>query len=87
MDDRSDDDENPANPSRRSALACAGWIGTGMLWTMAAGMPRTLGLIGSAEAAGADANAFTFLQMSDNHIGFKAGPYQDVGRSSPRSGW
>jgi 3',5'-cyclic AMP phosphodiesterase CpdA len=49
-----------------------------MLWTMAAGMPRTLGMIGSAEAAEADANAFTFVQMSDNHIGFKAGPYQDV---------
>jgi hypothetical protein len=63
------------HPTRRTALACAGWIGTGMLWTVAGGVPRTLGLIGSAEAAPTD---FTFLQMSDSHIGFKAGPYQDV---------
>lgn len=68
-------DTGPKNPSRRETLACAGWIGTGMLWTMVAGVPRTLGLIGEAQAATAN---FTFVQMSDNHIGFKAGPYQDV---------
>jgi 3',5'-cyclic AMP phosphodiesterase CpdA len=76
MNDSRDNDEQLDNPSRRTALACAGWIGTGVVWTLAAGVPRTLGLIGSAEAAGA--TGFTFAQMSDNHIGFKAGPYQDV---------
>ena len=68
----------PENPDRRSAMACLGWIGTGMLWTMAAGVPRTLGAIGSAAAATVDSASFTFLQVSDSHIGFKAGPYQDV---------
>ena len=71
-----EDDSAPRNPARRVALACAGWIGTGMVWSVAGGVPRTAGLIGTAEAA--DAKGFTFLQMSDNHIGFKAGPYQDV---------
>jgi 3',5'-cyclic AMP phosphodiesterase CpdA len=61
--------------SRRGLMACVGWIGTGMVFSMAGGVPRTLGLIGEAEAA---VDEFTFVQMSDNHIGFKAGPYQNV---------
>jgi 3',5'-cyclic AMP phosphodiesterase CpdA len=47
-----------------------------MLWTLIGGVPRTLGMIGEAQAASAE--DFTFVQMSDSHIGFKAGPYQDV---------
>ncbi|MCB8874195.1 metallophosphoesterase family protein [Acidisoma silvae] len=62
---------------RRSVMECAAWIGTGLLWTVVGGVPRTLGLIGTAEADSVQ-GGFTFLQMSDNHIGFKAGPYQDV---------
>jgi 3',5'-cyclic AMP phosphodiesterase CpdA len=76
MDEINRQPETPENPTRRSVLACAGWIGTGMVWTIAAGVPRTIGAIGSAQAA--EAQGFTFVQMSDNHIGFKAGPYQDV---------
>jgi 3',5'-cyclic-AMP phosphodiesterase len=70
-------DDDKARPSRRDFMECAGWFGTGMLWTMVAGVPATVGLIGSA-AADTPQEGFTFLQMSDNHIGFKAGPYQDV---------
>jgi Calcineurin-like phosphoesterase len=70
------DDETIA-PSRRKFMECVGWIGTGMLWTVSAGVPATVGLIGSAAAEATQAD-FTFLQMSDSHIGFKAGPYQDV---------
>lgn len=64
-------------PSRRKFMECVGWIGTGMLWTVSAGVPTTVGLIGGA-AAETTQEDFTFLQMSDSHIGFKAGPYQDV---------
>ncbi|HEX3983878.1 MAG TPA: metallophosphoesterase [Acidisoma sp.] len=69
------DETSPA--SRRTVMECAGWIGAGMLWTVVAGVPRTIGMIGTADAAEA-LESFTFLQMSDSHIGFKAGPYQDV---------
>ena len=71
-----DESDKPAIVSRRGAMECAGWIGTGMLWAVVAGVPRTVGLIGSAEAA--ETGGFSFVQMSDSHIGFKAGPYQDV---------
>jgi hypothetical protein len=44
------------------------WAGTAVVWTVAGGVPRSLGLVGetNAEAAG-----FTFVQIRDSHIGFK----------------
>jgi len=54
--------------SRRGALECMIWAGTGVLWTLAAGVPKSLSLLGEAQAA--EATGFTFLQISDSHIGF-----------------
>jgi 3',5'-cyclic AMP phosphodiesterase CpdA len=54
--------------SRRKVLECMTWAGTGVLWTVAGGVPASLGLIGEAKAQGA--GAFTFLQISDSHVGF-----------------
>lgn len=53
---------------RRHALECMIWAGTGVLWAMSGGVPHSVGLIGEAKAAQTD--GFTFLQMSDSHIGF-----------------
>ncbi len=53
--------------SRRKVLECMTWAGTGVLWTVAGGIPRSLGLVGEAHAQGA---GFTFLQISDSHVGF-----------------
>ncbi len=44
------------------------WAGTGVLWTLSGGVPKSLGLLG--EAAAAVPTGFTFLQISDSHIGF-----------------
>ena len=52
--------------SRRHALECMIWAGTGVLWTMAGGVPKST-LLGSAVAAEA---GFSFLQISDSHVGF-----------------
>jgi len=54
--------------SRRKVLECMTWAGTGVLWTVAGGVPRSLGLVGEAQAQGA--SALTFLQISDSHVGF-----------------
>jgi hypothetical protein len=54
--------------SRRKILECMTWAGTGVLWTIAGGMPRSVGIIG--EAAAAEASGLTFLQISDSHVGF-----------------
>jgi hypothetical protein len=54
--------------SRRKVLECMTWAGTGVLWTISGGVPRSLGLIDQAMAQ--DAPGLTFLQISDSHVGF-----------------
>jgi Calcineurin-like phosphoesterase len=56
---------------RRGALECMIWAGTGVLWTIAGGVPRSSSLFGISEAKAQAAGGFTFLQISDSHIGFK----------------
>jgi len=63
-DHRNDND----GPSRRRVLECMTWAGTGVLWTVAGGVPRSLGIVNEAMAAGA--GGLTFLQISDSHMGF-----------------
>src|SRR5258706_8276994 len=58
---------------RRGALECMIWAGTGVLWTMAGGVPRS-SVLGISEAMAQAASGFTFLQISDSHIGFKQAP-------------
>src|SRR5882757_3853925 len=42
--------------SRRHALECMIWTGTGVLWTVSGGVPKSLSLLGRAEAATAAAH-------------------------------
>lgn len=61
-------DHDAPDLDRRQALECMVWAGTGVLWGLTGGIPRSVGLIGQAVAA--EPAGFTFLQMSDSHIGF-----------------
>ncbi len=61
-------DDQKKGLGRREVLECMVWAGTGVLWTVSGGVPHSVGLIG--EAAAAEPAGFTFLQMSDSHIGF-----------------
>ena len=54
--------------NRRKVLECMTWAGTGVLWTISEGVPRSLGIIDTALAA--EPNKITFLQISDSHVGF-----------------
>jgi 3',5'-cyclic AMP phosphodiesterase CpdA len=58
----------PKGLSRRKVLECMTWAGTGVLWTVTGGVPRSLGLVGEANAQAA--GGLTFLQISDSHVGF-----------------
>jgi 3',5'-cyclic AMP phosphodiesterase CpdA len=55
---------------RRHALECMIWAGTGVLWTVSGGVPKSMSLLGDAQAAETSASALTFLQISDSHVGF-----------------
>ena len=67
---------------RRNFLSCMAWAGTGLLWTMAGGVPTsklfaaTSG--GPSDSKGHAAAGFSFVQISDSHIGFNKPANQDV---------
>jgi len=54
--------------NRRKVLECMTWAGTGVLWTIAGGVPRSVGIMDQALAA--EPSGLTFLQISDSHVGF-----------------
>jgi 3',5'-cyclic-AMP phosphodiesterase len=54
---------------RRGFLECMAWVGTGVLWTATGGVLSSR-LVTDAAAA-ADAGTFSFVQISDTHVGFK----------------
>jgi 3',5'-cyclic AMP phosphodiesterase CpdA len=62
------DERNAEGLTRRKVLECMTWTGTGVLWTVAGGVPHSLGLVGEAQAA--EPAGLTFLQISDSHAGF-----------------
>jgi 3',5'-cyclic AMP phosphodiesterase CpdA len=62
------DRDNRNGVSRRKILECMTWAGTGVVWTVGGGMPRSLGIIGEATAA--ETGGLSFLQISDSHVGF-----------------
>src|ERR1700690_2401481 len=64
-----DHDNHEDGVSRRHALECMLWAGSGVLWTVAGGVPTSLSLLGHAEAA-TPASSFTFLQIAGSHVGF-----------------
>jgi 3',5'-cyclic AMP phosphodiesterase CpdA len=66
----SEDVKDARGVNRRRAMQCLMWGSAGVLWTMSGGVPKALRLDG--EAVAAEAGSFSFAQISDTHIGFKA---------------
>jgi 3',5'-cyclic AMP phosphodiesterase CpdA len=60
--------EEAGRVSRRGLLCCAPWLGTGVVWVLAGGVPYATGLLGEAQAQAP--GGLTFVQISDSHIGF-----------------
>jgi hypothetical protein len=61
---------------RRGMLKCMAWVGTGLVWGLSGGVPAAR-LLGQ-EPRQAGPNDFSFVQISDSHIGFSRAPNQDV---------
>ena len=71
-------DLNHDGVDRRGFLKCMAWAGTGLVWTLSGGVP-----VSKVFAKGAKKNAmgggdFTFVQISDSHIGFDKPANPDV---------
>jgi len=77
MKDFRHEEEGPASPDRRKALGClAAWSGAAVVWSIAGGVPRTVGAMGTGKSAAT--SGFTFVQISDTHIGFNKPANPDV---------
>src|SRR5258708_40228851 len=64
---------------RRGFLKCMAWAGPGVLWTMTGGILKSQTLSQGSDAAGVAAGAdFSFVQISDSHIGFNKEANKDV---------
>jgi 3',5'-cyclic AMP phosphodiesterase CpdA len=68
-DERADD-----GIDRRGFLKCMQWVGTGVIWSLAGGVPVSR-LLSADVTQPAD---FTFVQISDTHIGFNRPANSDV---------
>jgi len=67
------DAEDPISASRRDALKCMAWAGTGALWALNAGVAHGALLDKAPPATG-----FSFLQLSDSHVGFNKAANPDA---------
>ncbi len=61
---------------RRGFLKCMAWAGTGLVWTFAGGVPVSR-IFGQAMHAHKPSD-FSFIQISDSHIGFNKPANPDV---------
>jgi 3',5'-cyclic AMP phosphodiesterase CpdA len=61
---------------RRGFLKCMAWAGTGVVWAVSGGMLGCSRV--EQEADQAAAPTFTFVQVSDSHLGFSSDPNRDV---------
>jgi Icc protein len=72
---------SPDGIDRRNFLGCMAWAGTGLLWTITGGVPASTLLTqpANAETGGSPRREdFSFVQISDSHIGFNKGANPDV---------
>ena len=66
---------------RRNFLGCMAWAGTGLLWTFSGGVPVAKLFAQTADSkstAVGKTEDFSFVQISDSHIGFNKGANPDV---------
>lgn len=64
---------------RKGFLSCMAWAGTGVIWSLAGGTVTSTALAEGAHLSPQVANAdFSFVQISDSHVGFHQGANKNV---------
>ena len=77
MSDFIEQDASNDGIDRRGFLKCMAWAGAGMVLAMKGGILTARAFADETAAAANDAD-FTFVQVSDSHVGFNKGVYSDV---------
>ncbi|HEY2844897.1 MAG TPA: metallophosphoesterase [Bryobacteraceae bacterium] len=68
-------DHNPDGIDRRGFLECMAWAGTGVIWSVAGGVLNSRAF---GQKPGEAMGDFSFVQISDSHIGFNKPANPDV---------
>ncbi len=63
---------------RRGFLKCMAWTGTGVLWSLSGGVLSGVNLSDKVSLLSARPSDFSFVQISDSHIGFNKPANTDV---------
>jgi 3',5'-cyclic-AMP phosphodiesterase len=71
-------DLNNDGVDRRGFLKCMAWAGTGLVWTMSGGIPVSRALASKLDRKASKLADFSFVQISDSHIGFNKPANPDV---------
>src|SRR5689334_11112189 len=79
-------DDNEDGLDRRGFLKCMAWAGTGMLWVMNGGILKSYGMSQLVDRQTGNIRSglslpkadFSFVQLSDSHIGFSKDANPDV---------
>src|SRR3984957_9732498 len=71
-------DLNNDGVDRRGFLKCMAWAGTGLVWTMSGGIPASRAFAKTAGTSAGKGADFSFVQISDSHIGFNKPANPDV---------
>jgi 3',5'-cyclic AMP phosphodiesterase CpdA len=73
----SDGERESGGVGRRGFLKCMAWAGAGLVWAMNAGVLTSCNLVSGAKGKG----LFTFVQISDSHVGFSKDPNHDAAQT------
>jgi len=71
-------DLNDDGVDRRGFLKCMAWAGTGLVWTMSGGVPVSKAFGRALDYGGHKGGEFSFVQISDSHMGFNKPANPDV---------
>jgi len=71
-------DLNNDGVDRRGFLKCMAWAGTGLVWTMSGGIPVSHAFDKGRSKSAMKGGDFSFVQISDSHIGFNKPANPDV---------
>jgi hypothetical protein len=71
-------DLNKDGIDRRGFLKCMAWAGTGLVWTLSGGIPVSRAFSKTMEPNTHKAKDFSFVQISDSHMGFNKPANPDV---------
>jgi 3',5'-cyclic AMP phosphodiesterase CpdA len=78
LSDRKSQDVNDDGIDRRGFLKCMAWAGTGLVWTLSGGIPMSRAFAKNAAHNASKPGDFSFVQISDSHMGFNKPANPDV---------